>query len=434
MFLLGRAGIIEPDLVYAGANALRNSGSPGNRLSRRDQRNNTAALARKYHPDVNPEQAGSAAVLSDIAEAYRVLNDTEARRAYDAERALRQRQANTKPTGPLNHSCRRRVQGTKTPLPQPVTTTTQESERLVAASADQPSRGDASPKPRSLAEQSLALQPEERSGLGKILGRCLPKPGPLPTMPCATTRWRASTIPEARLCNKRSSGSPVSPRAMAIAARPWLHTCDAPPHVAQALPAPQPLALVHTHRAYQSTNLTDDKRPLLRLLAGFFGFFGAFLLLLLAGIYLGKTPAETQVLPFVSSWSWPFVACLATAGALIGSAMTITGTIRRIEDDLILTGSTGPRTAPLGMFIIVLGLIFFWAAAILHLAIALIQESLTASLLKLYGTIAFTTALFAVCWTTSTNGGGGQTLLLGGNIIFIGFIVGWLLGDFFRTD
>ena len=40
-------------------------------------------LARKYHPDVNPNNKESEAKFKDINEAYEVLSDAEKRKKYD---------------------------------------------------------------------------------------------------------------------------------------------------------------------------------------------------------------------------------------------------------------------------------------------------------------------------------------------------------------
>lgn len=40
-------------------------------------------LARKYHPDVNPDNKDAEAKFKDIAEAYEVLGDSDKRKSYD---------------------------------------------------------------------------------------------------------------------------------------------------------------------------------------------------------------------------------------------------------------------------------------------------------------------------------------------------------------
>ncbi len=380
------------------------------------------ALARKYHPDVNPSNE-AAQQFSTIAEAYRVLNDTESRRVYDAERALRQRQANVRPTGPLNHPAAPRPGAT--PSTAPATTASQEAERLVQQAQIAFTRGRLA-EARNLAEQ--ALRYNRRNAIGwEILGD--------------VCRSQGRTDDALRHYTMASQHDPrsatVQQKIERIARQPLGRaggTSNYTPQTPSAPSTARPSAHYSPRSAPLAANLAEDKRPLARILAGFFGYFGAFLVLLFAGLYLEKSTQATHVLPYVTSWSWPFVSCLALAGALIGAAMTITGAVQRIEDDLVLTGVGGLRTPPLGLLIIVLGLIFFWAAAVVHLVLALLQEALTVSLLRLYGVIAFVTLLFAVCWSTHNNDGLAQTLLLGGNIVFIGCVVGWLLGDFFRPD
>src|SRR6478736_4327321 len=45
-------------------------------------------LAMKYHPDRNPEDALAAAVFTDVAQAYKILSNPEARRQYNYERHI----------------------------------------------------------------------------------------------------------------------------------------------------------------------------------------------------------------------------------------------------------------------------------------------------------------------------------------------------------
>jgi molecular chaperone DnaJ len=46
------------------------------------------SLARKYHPDSNPDDAGAEARFKEISEAYSVLSDATARAEYDQIRTM----------------------------------------------------------------------------------------------------------------------------------------------------------------------------------------------------------------------------------------------------------------------------------------------------------------------------------------------------------
>lgn len=376
------------------------------------------ALARTHHPDVN---SGPHAALqfSAIAEAYRVLNDSESRRVYDAERTLRQRQTNFKSAGAVNHPAGPRPASSPSPQ-QSATTATQESDRLLQQAQIAFSRNRMA-EARTLAEQALHYNKKNAAAwevMGDVSRNQERNTDALRhyTMASQHDPRRASVQQKI----ERIARQPVGPQSSAGGYTPNTPIRQRPPQYA-ARP-----------RAPLTANMPPDKRSLTLVLVGFFGYFGTFLILIFAGLTLDKSSASTHVLPIVTSWSWPYVSCMALAGALLGATMTITGAIRRIEDDLILSGTTGPHAPPFGILVVVVGLLFFWVAALMHLGVSLFQEALTASRLRLYGAVALLTCFFAISWTAPW--GTSQTLLWGGNVIFISFVIGWLLGDFFRQD
>ena len=55
------------------------------------------ALAMKYHPDRNPHDTLAAAVFSEVAEAYKILSNTESRRQYNYQRYYTAVQEYSKP-------------------------------------------------------------------------------------------------------------------------------------------------------------------------------------------------------------------------------------------------------------------------------------------------------------------------------------------------
>jgi DnaJ-class molecular chaperone with C-terminal Zn finger domain len=71
-------------------------------------------LARKHHPDRNPDDPNAEETFKEIQKAYSVLSDEEKRKQYDAQRrfggggGLRRRGRRPRRVGPV---CRRRARG-----------------------------------------------------------------------------------------------------------------------------------------------------------------------------------------------------------------------------------------------------------------------------------------------------------------------------------
>jgi len=373
------------------------------------------AMARKYHPDVNPGPE-AARQFSSIAESYRVLSDSETRRLYDAERALKARMV----TSPRTASTTAGPEPSPSTAPRASTTATQEAERLVQQAQASHVRGRHI-EARNLAEQALRYN-RRNAQAWEVLGDICRTQGRLDD---ALHNYSMAVQIEPRNATlqqkiERLARQPSGPRLT-----PGGYT-------------PTPSARAQARRgaagfAEGPAAVAPEKRPLARVLMGFIGYFGSFLILLFTALQLDRGSLSLGALPFASSWSWPFIGCLFATGGLLGATMTITGAIRRIEDDLILSGGSSDHKAmPIGIFVLAMGSLFFWAGVALHIAISAIQEALTPSLLRLYGVLALMTLLFASVWGVAD--GFLQTMLWGGNVLFIGFVIGWLLGDFFRED
>ena len=174
-----------------------------------------------------------------------------------------------------------------------------------------------------------------------------------------------------------------------------------------------------------------DKRPIKTLLGGVLGYGLTFLLIFYVYVNPG-TPfhdAPTFLAP-ISSWSVPLVVVMAMAGGMLGFTMAATAAIRRIDDELILPGTraSGNAFLPLGLILIVVSVLSFYAAALLYTIIGLLQESLTPSMMRIFGAVMSVVLLLTAIYAP----GRGQVLLFGGNVIFLSLLLGWALGDFFR--
>jgi hypothetical protein len=84
---------------------------------------------------------------------------------------------------------------------------------------------------------------------------------------------------------------------------------------------------------------------------------------------------------------------------------------------------------PIGLVLFVTGALFFYLAGVIYVLIAVMQDSFSASVLKLLcATLSLVCAIALLVPAEATR----QVLLFGGNVVFIAMLFGWLLGDLFR--
>jgi hypothetical protein len=190
-------------------------------------------------------------------------------------------------------------------------------------------------------------------------------------------------------------------------------------------------------QGYYSSSQDIERRPIGHLLGALFGYGLAFLTVLYGAFFHGDAPNHymgtvSPLLAPVSTWNTTIVVVMACAGLILGWTMTATLAIRRIEDELLLTGapSGGGHFLPLGAVLVVLSIVNFYAAALLYLIVSFFNEAITPTMLRGFGAVVAVVLVLAAFYEP----GRGQVLLFGGNVVFLSFLVGWVLGDFFRPE
>jgi hypothetical protein len=83
--------------------------------------------------------------------------------------------------------------------------------------------------------------------------------------------------------------------------------------------------------------------------------------------------------------------------------------------------------ALLGLF----GAVFLPLALIVYLMLSYFQEAISPSVLGVFAAAFMITLGF---FFRSSLGGGLDTLLFGGNIVFLSMLLGWFIGDLFRPE
>ncbi|MCE9558080.1 MAG: DnaJ domain-containing protein [Armatimonadetes bacterium] len=139
-------------------------------------------------------------------------------------------------------------------------------------------------------------------------------------------------------------------------------------------------------------------------------------------------PALASFAP-ISTWSNTVMIMLLIAGVAIGASLALA---RLIDEFFLAQGSSLSRIPPT----VVLGLVAlanFWLAALIYVAIGLFQKAFYRSTTRVVLAVAAATLLFSLASQVTTNVSSIQTLLWGGNLIYIGAVGGWIIADAFRN-
>ena len=392
-------------------------------------------LARQYHPDVNQKNPSAAKIFNQVTQAYKTLSDDDSRKTYDAELRLRQQQAQrgAARSGGTTTPPRTSAPGTTTPPPRP-SPAASEAARLTGEAQDAFSRGRLA-EARDLAAQARRLNPRSAEAL-EVLGDIYHRQGRNEDAMAAYSMALQINPRNQRVMNlweRMARASGPSAQSTFFDNSGTARTPSGS-HYDSAGRAARPAASSRPASTGRVSRMSGDKRPIALLLAGIIGYGFVFFAFLYTALYPGDAPRATSfvLLSMVSEWNATIWTTLALCGLVLGATMTITGVIRRIDDELILSGvsARGGSYLPLGLLMIVVSVLNFYVAAVLYAIVTYLQESLTASMMRVLGATVIIVGLLSVAYTP----GHFQVFLWGGNVVFITFVIGWLLGDFFRSD
>ncbi len=115
-------------------------------------------------------------------------------------------------------------------------------------------------------------------------------------------------------------------------------------------------------------------------------------------------------------------------GFLMGLVLAATAIIGPFDDELLWyqVAGVGPETTPVGVFVALPGLVFFWAAPVFYLIVALLDENFSLSILVAFFVSGLITATLGLL---SPQEGRLAVYLVGGNFVFLGVLCGWLVGS-----
>ncbi len=357
-------------------------------------------LVRRYHPDVNPAPDAKEQFLR-IQEAYQVLSDPERRRHYDA--LLRLQARNPSPPNPPRTS-RPTAQSASTGSTRP--TSPSHPTRSTDAGAEarraiyEAERAFLQGRLRDAlhwAKQATRLQPRHPQGY-IIMGDVYRTQGHIDAALNAYTYALQLDPNNADLQRKferlasmvRTTSPPVAPMRRVN------------------LPV---LRLPAEWRLYAAQSL---------------GWGAVLFLVALSATLPGEPSALFRWLPVVAPWSLNLVLYLGLAGFLTGFLLSVSRWVAPLEDALPWR-RYGARLS-LGGVLVLMAMLSFPLTALLYLLYGLLQGGLNASVSRTFSLVGALTLLFALAYPYDTL----QTLLFGGNLLFLGHLAGWYLGDSFQ--
>ncbi|MBC8137418.1 MAG: DnaJ domain-containing protein [Fibrella sp.] len=392
-------------------------------------------LARTLHPDVNPGDPQASTKFADVTTAYKTLSDSLSRANYDAEQSLKERRAETAraraggATSSATYGTQPPRPGASTPLnnPQSTAPTGDEAARLVTTARAALSRMRFV-EARELAQRSLRLK---RSAEGyEVLGDVYRMQG--------RTEEAINMYTMSLQLNPRNAAMMERLQRLARAGNNTAQydtrgTTPRTPSTPTPVPSPMPYPSYTARAGSVGANILPEKRPLLKAFALIFGYGTTFFLLLSMILFLRDAPVGDGPLPlaFVSKWSGGLLGILMGCGAVLGWTMTVTGAVRRLDDELVFSRVQSGFVPPMGPVLLILSAISFWAAALVHLLLTVLQEGRIAGILRAFGAVAVVVVITGIFYEAD---GRSQIFLWGGNVVFLSFVFGWFIGDLFRTD
>ncbi|MER3412835.1 MAG: hypothetical protein C4341_01080 [Armatimonadota bacterium] len=150
--------------------------------------------------------------------------------------------------------------------------------------------------------------------------------------------------------------------------------------------------------------------------------------LTLAYVAIAKEEPMRGLPAIINTWTAGLLVMLFVCGLTMGAALSISMAVDPCETVLKTAGGRLSRSAALG----VVAIINFWAAALIYAVIGVLQDAFTYSISRVVFLVAVLTACFATASALSGQISWAQTLLWGGNVIYLGVLAGWLVADAFR--
>lgn len=166
----------------------------------------------------------------------------------------------------------------------------------------------------------------------------------------------------------------------------------------------------------------EDKKVVAPMVGGGFAVLG--------GLYvaLSQERAVGTALPLISTWTMGLVTMLFLSGVALGAGLSVGNLLDRFGE----TGGSSGRASPTAILGIV-AMVNFWVSAVLYIAVALGLRAFNFSTTRLMLGVAGVTLVLTLASIPAQTIHASQTFLWGGNLVYVGGLVGWMAADALRV-
>lgn len=156
----------------------------------------------------------------------------------------------------------------------------------------------------------------------------------------------------------------------------------------------------------------------------------ALVITILLATYLAVStePALLPMFSWVSTWTLGLVMSLFIAGLVCGAALSHAELLDRFQSAISASAGRPSPTVALAF----VAAVNFWAAAAMYVAIGQSQNAYQYSTSRLVGAGSMATVLLALAAAMGEHVDPLQTLLWGGNLVYLGAVAGWMVADSLR--
>ncbi len=145
----------------------------------------------------------------------------------------------------------------------------------------------------------------------------------------------------------------------------------------------------------------------------------------LAYVAVSREKPMLPSLELVNTWTLGLVVMLFISGAVVGSALSIGGLLERFMSTT--TSAMGGVTP--AFYLGIMAIVNYWAAAALYIATSLLNGSSSVAVSRVVASVGGITFLATLTAGISTHVDAFQVLVWGGNVAYIGAVVGWMIAD-----